>query len=222
MDKTPPFIGFLLLPTPLPPCLTPPPEDFFPQGMLEHQWTLGAHQTPFPNRPIRATPFPKGCWGRISGRWGRIRPPPPTDRYEHPFPQQTGRYEQPLPPKDAGGASSVDAGGASTPSPNRPVRAPSPPTDRYEHPLSQQTGTSNPFPQRMPGAHHQGTLGAHQTPSPNRPVRATPSPNRPVQATPSPNPPPPYIKGLLIGHTPSFYREPLWTSLHPLSQVKVK
>ena len=71
-----------------------------------------------------------------------------------------------------------------------------------------------PSPKRMPGAHaqHQWTLGAHQTPSPNRPVRATPSPN----------PPPPYIKGLLIGHNPSFSREPLWTSLHPLSQVKVK
>ena len=81
-----------------------------PQRMLgAHQWTLGAHQTPSPNRPVRApltstdrpvraTPSPKGCWGRIiSGRWGRIRPPPPTDRYEQPLPP-TDRYEQPLPP----------------------------------------------------------------------------------------------------------------------------
>ena len=113
------------------PALPPPPEDFFPQRMLEHQWTLGAHQVPPPNRPVRAPLPPKGCWGRmrnLSGRWGRISP----------LPQETG---------------------TSTPFPNRPVRAtPSPKRMLRAHaqhqwtlgahqtPLPQETGTSNPFP----------------------------------------------------------------------------
>ena len=81
---------------------------------------------------------------------------------KHPFykiPSPTP--EDPFPQKDAEGAceTSVDAGGASAPSPNRPVRA-------------------TPSPKRMLRAHAQleWTLGAHQTPFPNRPVRATPSP----------------------------------------------
>ena len=93
MDETPPFIGFL------PPHMrrTPSPKRM-PGAHAQHQWTLGAHQTPSPKRPVRAPPPsptdryeqplpPKGCRGRIiSGRWGRIRPLPPTDRYEQPLP----------------------------------------------------------------------------------------------------------------------------------------
>jgi len=130
-----------------------------PQRMLgAHQWTLGAHQTPSPNRPVRAplpstdrpvraTPSPKGCWGRIiSGRWGRINPLPQQtgtstlspNRPVRAPPLPTDRYEQPLPPKDAGGASSVDAGGASDPLPQQTGTS---------NPFPQQTGTSNPFPQ---------------------------------------------------------------------------
>ena len=90
----PPFIKFL------PPHLRTPSPKRMPGAHAQHQWTLGAHQTPSPKRPVRAPPSPtdryeqplppKGCWERmrnLSGRWGRIRPPsPPTDRYEQPLP----------------------------------------------------------------------------------------------------------------------------------------
>ena len=80
----PPFIKFL------PPHLRTPSPKRMPGAHAQHQWTLGAHQTPSPKRPVRAPPSPtdryeqplppKGCWERmrnISGRWGRIRPPSP-------------------------------------------------------------------------------------------------------------------------------------------------
>ena len=120
----PPFIKFL------PPHLRTPSPKRMPRAHAQHQWTLGAHQTPLPpNRPVRATPSPKRmlrAHAQLEWTLGAHQPPPPRDRYEHPLPQQTGT-SNPIPQKDAGGATSVDAGGASDPFP-------------------QQTGTSNPFP----------------------------------------------------------------------------
>ena len=136
----------------------------------ENGWNTPFYRIPFPTH--EEDPFPpKGCWGRmrnISGRWGRISP----------LPQQTGT-SNPFPQKDAESACAtwVDAGGASAPSPKRPVRATPSPTDRYEQPLP---------PKRMLSAHaqHQWTLGAHQTPFPQETGTSNPFPL-----------PPPYIKG---------------------------
>ena len=84
-------------------------------------------------------------------------------------------HEDPFPQKDAGGASSVDAGGASDPLS---------PTDRYEHPLPQQTGTSNPFPQKDAGGACATSVdaGGASDPLPQETGTSTPFPQKDAES----------------------------------------
>jgi len=124
MDETPPFIGFL------PPHMrrTPSPKRM-PGAHAQHQWTLGAHQTPSPNRPVRATPSPKRMPRAHAHQWT-------LGAHQTPSPNRPVRATPS--PKRMPGAHAQHQwtlGAHQTPSPKRPVRAPPSPTDRYEQPL---------------------------------------------------------------------------------------
>ena len=122
----PPFIKFL------PPHLRTPSPKRMPRAHAQHQWTLGAHQTPLPpNRPVRATPSPKRmlrAHAQLEWTLGAHQPPPPKRPVRAP-PSPTDRYEQPLPPKGCWERMRNLSGRWGR------IRPPSPPTDRYEQPL---------------------------------------------------------------------------------------
>ena len=169
MDETPPFIGFLS-----PHMRRTPSLQKDAEGACATSVDAGGASAPSPNRPVRATPSPKRMpMAHAQHQWtlGAHQTPLP--------PQQTGT-SNPFPQKDAESACAtwVDAGGASAPSPKRPVRATPSPTDRYEQPRP---------PKRMLSAHaqHQWTLGAHQTPFPQETGTSNPFPL-----------PPPLYKGV--------------------------